>query len=544
MNKLLLTLTMILGIIPLTFGQSDQEKHLSLIYDFEGEDFEYNVKAMVGLNDSLYIISGTPDYNGMFFRIDRNGQGFEEIWKFDEVTRMPNSLIANDSIIYGTTRFSENGGGVLFQYSLIDHNLKVIKDFDIDDAQEIQIKYVTDSVFWLCSQISPVDEGSIFTINKDGSNFKKIYNNTSSETGQNPVDFVFYEDSIYIACFNGGGIPYVSNDGSTNSSGCFIRVNIDGSGYENIIQGSDSTGTQPSSLLIHDGKLIGLFGYSGSNAASGGRFFKSNLDGSSYEALGSLTDRAFTRLLLTDSLIYGMSSFNIFGLNPVNGEVRIFDDLLSNSDFGYDVVSSPAYLNDEVFFATLQGGPNRGGTILRWTNQAPEVIEEDSLVSNGRIVVTNNVAEINLKSIFSDPEGDKMTFFLDYDETKIQVTEENGNLNITSLVAGTNDITITVTDGWSGYNSTTISYSSENGSITSSNDLSSAPLLFPNPAHSTLNFNINNIELIEVLSLDGKLCFAKQMPNGYIDISSLKNGIYIVKIYTENESYSQKFLKQ
>ena len=249
-----------------------QVSHLKLIYDFESDDFDYPVKGMVGTNDSLYIICDTPDGHGKFFRIDEHGNGYKVIWEFDNVNFAPNSLLANDPVIYGTTRFSSAGCGTLFEYSLKDYSYKFIKDFNPDEAWDNQIRYITDRVLWFNSYASQIDEGSIFSIKKDGTGFKKIYNDTDLKKGQNPADFCFYKDNIYIACYNGGGNLYPDGTGAYGTGGCFIRVKSDGTGYENLIKGGDDIGTQPQSIIIMENKLFGLFAYSGSNPRVGGQF--------------------------------------------------------------------------------------------------------------------------------------------------------------------------------------------------------------------------------------------------------------------------------
>lgn len=534
MKRSMLTLTIFICFNQVILGQ---KSHLSLIYDFEGEDFDYSVRGMVGTDDSLYIISNTPNGQGVLFRIDENGDGYEVIWEFDDINYAPYSIIANDTIIYGTTRFSANGGGTLFRYSLRDYSFEFVKDFHVNEVQEVQIKYVTDSVLWFCSQLSTVDEGSIFSTNADGTGLEKIYNDTNSEKGKNPVDFAFYENKIYIACFNGGGIPYPDGVGGYVLSGSFVRINADGTGYENIVPGGDKVGTQPQSIIIRENKLIGLFAYSGSGPF-GGQFFRCNLDGTSYDSLGALSNRALTKMLSTDSLIYGISSFNVFGINPADGEIRIFDDLLSDPDFGYDVVSNPAYLNGNVFIAAQQGGPNSGGTILKWVNEDPEVNES---VVNGRIRDTKT--SIDLNELFTDPEGDHLTFSLAYDEEAVSITESEGMLTLNPLIAGQVDIKITATDGWAGYKSTTITLNQDNTVTHVFEQESMLFPLYPNPAGSILRFNTSNVESIEIVGLDGKMYASLLKPIGEIDISALPNGIYFVRSYIRGDFYLQKIIK-
>lgn len=511
-----------------------QESHLSLIYDFEGEDFEHSVNTMIGTNDSLYIISNSTNGYGVFFRIDENGGGYKVIHEFEKVNQMPSSLVGNDTVIYGTTRFSSNYGGTLFKYSLKDYTFEFIADFHMREFDEVQVKYITDSVLWLTSFWSSVDEGSIFTIEKDGTNIKKIYNDTNLSKGQNPVDFIFHGDSIYIACYNGGGIPYFFQ-GSEISSGSVIRIKSDGTGYQNIIQGGDAVGTQPRSLFIRDNKLYGNFAYSGSTSRVGGQLFRSNLDGTSYDSLGALEHRVVSNLLITDTLIYGLSSAEIFGLNPLDGEIRIFGDILKNPDHGWDMVASPAYLNGNVYITAQQGGPNFGGTILKWVNKPPKI--NDTQVRRSQYAT-----EIVLNELFTDPEGDSLTYEFKFNKELVAVKEVNGKLIISTIQSGDVDIKITAKDGWGGYTDLTLSF---NLVLSNQNFDNSTvhSLLFPNPTNAILNLSSELVERVEVLSLHGKLIKSYPQPGIEIDISALKNGVYLVRYFQNGKAYSQKVIK-
>lgn len=532
MKKLILTLATIISFSLISLSQ---ESHLSLIYDFEGNNFDYAIKEMVGTNDSLYIINNTPNGQGKLFRIDENGDGYEVIWEFDDMNYAPNSLVANDTVIYGTTRFSPKGGGTLFKYSLKSYSFEFITDFDPFDVQEVQVKYVTDSVLWLSSQWSFVDEGSIFTIEKDGTQLKKIYNDTDSQKGQNPVDFVFHGDSIYIACYNGGGNPYPDGTGSTVLSGSFIRIKSDGTGYENLVKGGDGIGTQPQSLIIREDKLIGLFANSGSNSKLGGQLFRSDLDGSSIDSLGALKYRTNTKMISTDSLIYGISVSQIFGINPFDGEIRIFEDLQSEPDFGYDVVANPAFLNGNIFLATQQGGPDLGGTILKWTNQDPEVNDTSTKSSQ-------TSSEIVLSDLFTDPEGDRLTYDYEFDSDALSMSESNGKLTLIPLQSSEVKIKITANDGWVGYKSVSINL----GTVLSVLDKKENPnnlLIYPNPTNSILNLGLKTVELVEIFTMNGKLIKSYKNPGDKINISSLNDGVYLLRCLIDGDLYSQKIIK-
>lgn len=521
-----------------------QVSHLSLIHDFEGADFDHSVKAMIGINDSLYAIGLTPDQKGIFFRIDGDGNGHKAIWKFDDVNYNPWSLVGNDSVIYGTTYSTPS----LFRYSLRTHSFEFVKHFDFHDVGEIQIKYITDSVLWFTSFSSTSDYGSIFTTNADGSNLQKIYSFNSPEELNGPVDFTFDDNRIYIACYAGGNL--YPSFGTSVYSGGFARINKDGTGYENIVPGSNEVGTMAQSVVIHGDKLFGLFAESG-NTGLGGRIFRCNLDGSSYEPLGSLNGyRALTRMLSTDSLIYGISMASIFGINPDTGEIRIFDDLLSNADFGADVVSNPAYLKGNVYITAQQGGPGgSGGTILKWLNEDPEVnIPDTTATGSGR---QTNTVDINLHELFTDPNADSITYRFLFNPNEITSIESNGMLSLSPKTSDEVTVRVIATDGWSGYNGARITLNpftiTPDKMITAIEDQPSRrenrTFLYPNPASSILKLTTANIRSIQIFSIDGKSHGSFLSPKDEINISYLNSGIYFFKIILDEGRYWQKVAK-
>jgi hypothetical protein len=68
--------------------------------------------------------------------------------------------------------------------------------------------------------------------------------------------------------------------------------------------------------------------------------------------------------------------------------------------------------------------------------------------------------------------------------------------------------------------------------------------IFPNPVSNTLNIKSSNaIELLEIYSLEGKLISQNKNENS-VDVSSLGNGIYLLKVHTEKEVYQTKIIKE
>lgn len=543
MKKLMLTF---FAAFLLAFFGYAQTSHLNLIYDFKGADFDNVVKAMVAVNDSLYLISynsNSPDGFGKLFRLDGNGNGDTIIWQFDEVHKLPSSLVKYGNDLYGTTRFSANHGGSIFRYSLENYSLEYIRDFYTNEAQEVMIKCIKNDVIWLTSQWSTVDKGSICTINTDGTGFKKIYNDMDSDKGQNPVDFVVHDDKIYVACYNGGGIPHAVGDGTYESSGCFIRINTDGTGYEKLVLGGDThQGTQPYSLVINQNKITGLFAHTRAGTQMrGGQFFQCNTDGSSFESLGLLGGRCITNMLSTDSLIYGTSSYEVFSVNPFNGEIRVFDSLLDEPDYGFDITANPVVLNGYVYMSTIQGGPDGGGTILKWANEDPKL--NSAYVKSGSVAST-----LDLNDLFYDPEGDSLSFDFEYNSDSVEISLENGVLAVSPKVGGVTEVRITANDGWQGHKTYAYSVSTPTAVEKIGNN-GDAIRIYPNPVSDKVYVEalcMKDLSLT-IVDINGRVVIKKQLNETIADIEmNVTPGIYNVLITDRAGEMitKQKIIKQ
>lgn len=67
--------------------------------------------------------------------------------------------------------------------------------------------------------------------------------------------------------------------------------------------------------------------------------------------------------------------------------------------------------------------------------------------------------------------------------------------------------------------------------------------LYPNPVKDILNIILNDVRNIEIYDLLGKMMLSETNPDSKINVSSLPQGIYIVKIITDNDYHTEKFIK-
>jgi hypothetical protein len=69
--------------------------------------------------------------------------------------------------------------------------------------------------------------------------------------------------------------------------------------------------------------------------------------------------------------------------------------------------------------------------------------------------------------------------------------------------------------------------------------------LFPNPASTTLFLDgLSRDAIITIFDLNGKIIIVKPVTNKQLDISTLTNGIYTLKIVDKSGMAIKKFVKQ
>ncbi|ALO15848.1 hypothetical protein L21SP5_02215 [Salinivirga cyanobacteriivorans] len=69
--------------------------------------------------------------------------------------------------------------------------------------------------------------------------------------------------------------------------------------------------------------------------------------------------------------------------------------------------------------------------------------------------------------------------------------------------------------------------------------------VYPNPAQNTLFVNgFNGDAQVDIISMDGKVVMNKQIESNRVDVASLNEGLYIIRITNNNEVYTTRFVKE
>lgn len=187
---------------------------------------------------------------------------------------------------------------------------------------------------------------------------------------------------------------------------------------------------------------------------------------------------------------------------------------------------------------------------VEFTNRAPVYEGEQEL----NIYIGKNTGIIAYESVFSDPDGDAMTFTASMPDNKFAELMTNSNGYLLSGVAGGNtELTLTATDAAGAKTTVKLPVSVTDatgiGSVTTDKEVS----VYPNPvidnanvtmAESATNVNYyvydNAGQLVKTAHADNKAAGEAQA----IDMSGCAKGVYRIKVAAADRSYVVTVIKK
>ncbi|MFY0632015.1 MAG: T9SS type A sorting domain-containing protein [Flavobacteriaceae bacterium] len=107
-------------------------------------------------------------------------------------------------------------------------------------------------------------------------------------------------------------------------------------------------------------------------------------------------------------------------------------------------------------------------------------------------------------------------------------------------------ITITGITGGAPKADNTFAIGVNSGSVGNNNPIGDDLIVYPNPVKNVLNINPNYDvnDTYRIIDLNGKQISAGKMINHTIDVTKLKQGVYLIELSDEEETFVQKFIKQ
>jgi len=253
----------------------------------DAEGYDLSGKLLEASDGKLYgATTLSTSSNGMIYRINKNGTGFEIIYPFIGVANgyapLGSLVEDNTGTLYGVTNYSSPGAGVIFKMNKDGTGYTVLKVFD-GAAIYYPVAGLTisgDYLYGACGYGGPEFKGGVFRIKKDGTGYQELHVFNGASDGSNPW-------APPIVASNGKLIGTTSGGGN-NLSGTLYSIDTTGTNYVIHRHFSDATdGSYPYSGVIQasDGLIYGSTSFSTISLNYGGTIYRLNPDGSGFTVL-------------------------------------------------------------------------------------------------------------------------------------------------------------------------------------------------------------------------------------------------------------------
>jgi len=247
-------------------------------------------------------------------------------------------------------------------------------------------------------------------------------------------------------------------------------------------------------------------------------------------------------------------ALDISGL-PVFAKMRCDDNSLTslnlangnNSNYSYMIAGANPYLTciqvDDVGYSTTNW-TSLDATVSFSTNCSPILVSSITIQGQGGTsTITAQNGTLQMEATILPVNADDLTYTW-------SVTNGTGSASIdvngllTALTDGTVEIIAATNDGSGIIGMVTITISNQSLSV---NEIDSQTIsIYPNPVQNELFVVLKNQQItkMDVLDLSGKVVLSINTTVNSINISDLNQGVYILKLYTQNSVANTRFVKQ
>ena len=520
------------------------------------------IGALSIIGNTLY---GMTEGNAGIFKINTDGSGFTRIQHDIQLSQYSISAVLTqvDSELYG---FSGSDGisGSIFKINTLDDTVSKVFEFGTSNFGMIPMSTLIESKNFLYGCIAfggNFGKGTIFRINKDGSNYIKLFEFKDSETGIYPKgQLTLIENTLYGTTI---GDDYFGEANPSTDQGCIFKINTDGTEYKFMHKFNRTDGKGPiGSLVFYNGDLYGNT-YTGGTDGHG-VIYRIKPDGSQFTKVldyssNDTGERSENGIIISDGVIYGVSSIDYGGVFSVNtdgtGLKKIFEMNAATGDFSY---SKPLLINDKLYVTTSEGGEYGVGTIFKIKTDGTGLTvlynfegideSEDSGFRNNSLMYYDG-------ALYGTATGNGINnhgylYMINLDGTGFtKLSDFNGEYGsqpyLCDLIIDNNADIYGMTTFGGKYSGGIIYKYSLNETSISKRENNENSKVFPNPAHSTLfvtGLDQNSTALI--FDMSGKTLINKSIIGNQIDIKDLPNGIYFLRISGNSRISTAKFVKQ
>jgi uncharacterized repeat protein (TIGR03803 family) len=239
-----------------------------IIYNFQGQYEGLWPHAGV-ISDGTYLYGmtnrGGDNSDGLIYRLLPDGTGYETLHEFSEVEsgKYPEGeLLYDGTWLYGLTQIGGvNNNGVMFRIMPDGSSFEKLLDFELNTSGEYCMASFLLMDGWLYAMNQSGGEngqGLLFKVQPDGSNFTVLLNFNLLVTGRAGTSTPI-TDGTYLYC--------MTNHGGQYDDGVIFRIKPDGTEFLMMFEFQDYvTGQNPTAgLLMIDNFLYGATNIGGEN---------------------------------------------------------------------------------------------------------------------------------------------------------------------------------------------------------------------------------------------------------------------------------------
>jgi uncharacterized repeat protein (TIGR03803 family) len=410
------------------FGLHTDGTGFTNLYNFTGGSDGANPGAVLVVSGGkLYGTTGAGGPGGgTVFALNTDGTGFANLYSFTALDANnanrdgagPGGLTLSDNTLYGTAAsggssgsgtvfgLSTNGTGSTSLYSFTATSYSTNSDGANPEGGLISSG---DTLYGTAASGGSSGYGTVFAVNTDGTGFR-ILHNFSAISDLYPfvnVDGAYPDAGLVLS---GTTLYGTASRGGSSGHGTLFAVNTKGTGFTNLHNFTEGTGSFYSSITNTDGAgpgglislghtLYGTAAYGGSSGS--GTVFSINTDGSAFTTLhnfpsssinssGAYTnsDGAYpdAELILSGSTLYGTASHGGSSGNGTIFSISFPPQLTIIPSRSNIILSWPTnYAGFDYTGYTLQSTTNLTSPV--WTTNLPAPI-----VVNGQYTVTNPIS--------------------------------------------------------------------------------------------------------------------------------------------------------
>jgi uncharacterized repeat protein (TIGR03803 family) len=312
--------------------------------------------------------SGGYNGDGTIFSVQTDGSGYQPLLNFDESSGFNpfGPVLLSGANLYGMTWTSDywGGSGSIYSVGTNGGNYTTLHDFSgaaTDGSSPVggALTLIGATLYGLTANGGVSNNGVVFSINTDGSDYTNLVSFAGAPDGANPYGSLTLANGMLYGTTTYGGV---------SNLGTIFLVNPDGTGYSTLYSftGGAGGGANPNgSLTLLGSVLVGTTASGG--AANDGTVFKINLDGSGFAILHSFTGADGANPQGDLAVTTNDHLYTLYGWTP-NGGANNSGTLFALTVGGY-AFEGLGITN--VLTGSVANGGLSWGTVPTWLNVPP-----------------------------------------------------------------------------------------------------------------------------------------------------------------------------